>query len=214
MRRGLLTGFVRIIGIHQCMDIHALRLGPLSCRSCSFRCANNNVRPLYFFFAVLWTCLISSVHMSSHIPQTYFLSLLLSVLTSLTPAYALGPPSLSSVTLETLSRTTVFPLSLPIKAACFLLALVEDEALKGKEGSSANARVVRNDKWVRLFAELRYVPSFRSPQPWRAHLYLVPDVNDTLILPQQPSNTLLDGPSFPIRLMSCLRLDLYNSPRA
>lgn len=165
MRRGILTGFVRIIGIHQRMDIHALRLGLLPCRSCPFRCANNDVRPLYFFYAVLWTCLISSVHMFSHIPQTYFLSLLLSVLTSLTPAYALGPPSLSSATLESLSRTTVFPLSLPIKAACFLLALVEDEALKGKEGSSANARMVRNDMWVRLFAELRYVPSSRSSQP-------------------------------------------------
>ncbi|EIM87085.1 uncharacterized protein STEHIDRAFT_167945 [Stereum hirsutum FP-91666 SS1] len=107
---------------------------------------------------------------TTHIPQTYFLSLLLSILTSLTPAYALGPPSLSSSTFERLSQTTVFPLSLPIRAACFLFALVDDDTLKGKEGSSANARVVRNDMWVRLFAEL-------SPQTAPSAALLFPSLS-------------------------------------
>lgn len=126
---------------------------------------------------------------SSHIPQTYLLSLLLSVLSALAPAYSMGPPALSSSTLENLSRTVVFPLSLPIKAACLLLSFAEDDGLKGKDASaSANARVVRNDMWVRLFAELRFVFVCLP-------CHVLSDISELSNSPQTPPSTALLFPS-------------------
>lgn len=150
-----------ITGLFQRMDIHDLYRGLLLCCTRSVWSANHLVRLSNIQFLLI-TFDPDYPPFHSHTSQTSLLSLLLAVLTSFTPAYSLGPPSLSSTALQSLSHTAVFPLSLPIKVACFSLALVEDEALKGKEGASANARVVRNDTWIRLFAELKSVLSLRS----------------------------------------------------
>ncbi|THH17997.1 hypothetical protein EW146_g2923 [Bondarzewia mesenterica] len=80
---------------------------------------------LYASFAIHAVLVLFGAPITTHLMHTYLLSLLLSILTTFVPAYALGPPSLP---LPLLSRNAGY-------------------------APDSSAGLIQNNTWIRLFAE-------------------------------------------------------------
>ncbi|KAI0319329.1 GPI biosynthesis protein family Pig-F-domain-containing protein [Amylostereum chailletii] len=88
---------------------------------------NAGVFTFYASLAFCFMIVLFGAPISTHLPHTYLFALSLAILTTLTPAYALGPPS--------------FPIQLP------LLFNAKNTP------HNASTTLMLNNTWVRLFAE-------------------------------------------------------------